>query len=422
LAVVRLNGQDIYLGKHDTPESRGLYDRTIGEWLANGRRLPRAAPGDVPPHTAGPSVVELVVVYWNHVQAYYRRADGSPTSEIPALRAAFRPLRRLYGELPAAEFGPLKLKALRERMIDARWARSTINHHVQRIVRMFKWGVGCEMIPPTVHQALAAVEGLRAGRSAAKEPPPVAPVPEAAIAAVLPLVCPTVAAMIRLQRLTGMRSGEVCIMRRRDLDTSGQVWIYRPPTHKNAHRGHQRIIPIGPHAQRILEPLLTTSLEAFVFSPAAEAAQQQESSRRPRKSRRRGAERQRGPGDRYTVDSYRRAIARACDDAFSLPRALQADLERLEKWKRDAWKLNKRPARLDEMPTEIRAARARIEAFRAPLRWHPHQLRHNAATDLRAQFGIEVARVVLGHRNLSTTEIYAEQNIAKATEAMRLVG
>ncbi len=44
--------------------------------------------------------------------------------------------------------------------------------------------------------------------------------------AVLPYVAPQVAAMIRLQQLTGMRPGEVVLMRPVDIDRNGNVWIY----------------------------------------------------------------------------------------------------------------------------------------------------------------------------------------------------
>ena len=36
LAVVSIGGRDIYLGKHDTAESRQEYDRLIPEWLITG--------------------------------------------------------------------------------------------------------------------------------------------------------------------------------------------------------------------------------------------------------------------------------------------------------------------------------------------------------------------------------------------------
>lgn len=54
--------------------------------------------------------------------------------------------------------------------------------------------------------------------------------------------------------------------------------------------------------------------------------------------------------------------------------------------------------------------------------WSPHQLRHSAATRLVEQFGWDVARIVLGHRTVDATRIYALDNIAKAMEAVGRVG
>jgi hypothetical protein len=36
-------------------------------------------------------------------------------------------------------------------------------------------------------------------------------------------------------------------------------------------------------------------------------------------------------------------------------------------------------------------------------------VRHNAATFLRKEFGLETARIILGHRSAVITEVYAEQ-------------
>ncbi|HBR19719.1 MAG TPA: hypothetical protein DD726_05825 [Phycisphaerales bacterium] len=54
--------------------------------------------------------------------------------------------------------------------------------------------------------------------------------------------------------------------------------------------------------------------------------------------------------------------------------------------------------------------------------WHPHQLRHNAATSLRKEFGLETARIILGHRSAAITEVYAELDQQKAMEAIVRVG
>lgn len=50
--------------------------------------------------------------------------------------------------------------------------------------------------------------------------------------------------------------------------------------------------------------------------------------------------------------------------------------------------------------------------------WHANQLRHNAATVLRKEYGIELARIVLGHSTAFTTEIYAETDRDQAFAAV----
>jgi integrase len=112
------------------------------------------------------------------------------------------------------------------------------------------------------------------------------------------------------------------------------------------------------------------------------------------------------PGDVYTVESYRRAIAYACHRAFPHPH--------LSRLTRKDW---------NNMTVEKRdACRAELREWQAAHRWHPHRLRHSAATRLRREFGLDVARAVLGHSSPVVTEIYAEMNGAKVAEAMERVG
>ena len=54
--------------------------------------------------------------------------------------------------------------------------------------------------------------------------------------------------------------------------------------------------------------------------------------------------------------------------------------------------------------------------------WHPNQLRHTAATKLRHEHGLDVAKAILGHRLVETTQAYAEIDDAKAAEIMARVG
>ena len=93
------------------------------------------------------------------------------------------------------------------------------------------------------------------------------PVSAAIVEATLPFLSQTVADMVRLQRLTGARPGEICAMRPGDIDRSGEVWKYTPAEHKTEHHGHRRLIIIGPKGQAILHPYLLRSKEAYCFSP-----------------------------------------------------------------------------------------------------------------------------------------------------------
>jgi integrase len=171
---------------------------------------------------------------------YYARDDGTQTGELANFADAVRHLKSLYGRTPARDFSPKKLTAVREAMILAGLARTTINPRVRRIVKVFKWAVSEELVPADVHHGLKSVSGLKRGRSQAKETDPVKPAPEADVDAVKPFVPRQVWAMIESQRLTGMRPDEVCQIRTCDIDTSGRVWVYTLETHKGFDRRFPR--------------------------------------------------------------------------------------------------------------------------------------------------------------------------------------
>jgi integrase len=412
-AVVTLDGQDFYLGELDTPESRAEYDRLIAEWLVCGRQLPPR----FSPAAADVTVNETLLAYLEWADGYYVK-NGKPTTEPVNIRLALRHVRELYGHTPARDFGPLALKAVRERFIDSGLCRNEVNKRVRHVLRAFKWAVAEEMVPPSTHHGLKAVAGLRRGRSKARESEPVKPVPEAFVAAVEPFVSRQVWAMAQLQLASAMRPGEVVMMRTCDLDMSGPVWVYTPESHKTEHHGRERKIYLGPRAQAILRPWLRTELGAYLFSPAEAMEEHRAELRRDRKTpvqpsqraRRRKRRPEKSPGERYTADSYWRAIHYSCDRAFPHPEL--AALETIEST-RERW------AAVREWKAKNKA---RLKAWRREHRWHPHQLRHNAATRLRKEFGLDVARAVLGHASAAVTEVYAEMDLEKAAEAMERVG
>jgi integrase len=63
----------------------------------------------------------------------------------------------------------------------------------------------------------------------------------------------------------------------------------------------------------------------------------------------------------------------------------------------------------------------RVREWEKAHAWRPNQLRHTRATEIETQFGREDARCVLGHKNPSTTSIYAE-SVERAARVMAQVG
>ncbi|MGD0462867.1 MAG: site-specific integrase [Tepidisphaeraceae bacterium] len=356
---------------------------------------------------------------------HYRRPDGSPTSELDNFRQALRPVRRLYGTSSSLQFGPKALKAVCEHMIGLGRCRTNINKKISRIKSVFRWAVENELLSAEVDHALLAVRGLQRGRTNARESEPVKPAPEEQILAVKPFVSRQVWALIQLQLLSGARAGELVGLQGIDLKTSGDIWTVEPKDHKTAHLGYAKRIYFGPQAQEILrEFLCNRPLDQHLFSAKGAADEHRAIRSSLRKTplscgNRSGTNVQdspkRTPQSCYTVDSYGRAIERACAKAFPPPEMLarqKVNAFRGQRWESlPEWKSRLGPD-----------GWAKLAAWRAANRWHPHQLRHNAATRIKREFGIEIARVILGHRSASVTEIYAELDDQKAINIMRKIG
>jgi integrase len=431
--------RDVLLGPHGSAASREEYTRVLAEHEARGRRLPDAGPppGDL-------SVNELVLRFWRHAEGHYRHPDGSPTGELDNLRHALRPLRRGWGSSPAAQFGPLALKALRDRLVASGLCRPVVNQRVRAVQRVFRWAVSEELVPPAVAEGLRSVPGLQRGRTAAPEPEPVGPADDRHVGAALPYLLPPVAAMVRLQRLTGMRPGEACGLRADLLDRSAPLWRYRPRRHKAAHKGKARVVVVGPRAQELLAPFLLAAGDGYLFSPRRAVESLRADRRAARKTRVQPSQRDRSkrrpkvaPGDRYTAHSYARAVARACQEAAVadlaarrpdlLPpvREAQAGLRAARSAHRRASGPDRKAALAAFNAAErgLRAAvAAAAEAGDSVRHWHPNQLRHSRGTELRALYGLEGAQVGLGHARADVTQVYAETSLALAERIAREVG
>jgi integrase len=66
--------------------------------------------------------------------------------------------------------------------------------------------------------------------------------------------------------------------------------------------------------------------------------------------------------------------------------------------------------------------KAELRKWQPQYRWSPNQLCHTAATEIRREFGLEAAQVILGHSQANVTQVYAERDMAKGLEVARRIG
>jgi integrase len=373
-AVVTIAGRDHYLGPFNSKTSIYAYDRLVAEWLVSGRSLSFGKP------EADLTVKELILDFWRFLKEEHRHKKHK--GDLKSFGYALKPLRRLYGNDSAREFGPLQLKAVRLQFVELGWSRKYVNTQVKRVCRLFKWATGEGKLPAAIYDALRLVEPLKPGKTSAPECQPVLPIADDIVEKTIAKCNPIIADMIRLQRYCGCRPDEIVNLKRSDIQQTGEVWTVEVQEHKTSYRGKKRWLYFGPKSQAILAKYLNRKPEAFLFSPKeAEELRRAELSKNRKTplscGNRPGSNVKRSPKkvarNAYDVASYRRAIHYACD-------------------------------------------KAAIE------RWSPNRLRHSAATEVRSKFGLDAASALLGHSDLAITTTYAELDAQKAAAVAAAIG
>lgn len=384
--MIYLNRRATYLGTYGSAESYERYWQLVSQHCTTDAKHPPALKNNEPI-----SVAALVERYLAFADDYY----GAENEYLSTIKAAVAPLLQLHASTAVSRFGPKALKLVRAHRINQgrrnqgrrnqgkqsddappTWkpiARVYINKLIRIVVGVFQWGVAEELVPVQVWQALKAVKGLRKGKAVkTRECKRVKPVPSEHVDAVVKVVSPEIAAMIRLQTLTAMRPDEVTVMRPCDLNMSGEVWAYTLGDRSQGGVGHKtdhlegegdKFVCLGRRAQQVIKPFLAGCRPGeFLFSPKRAA--------RRRYPRGNGGIK---PSERYNDDTYCRAVKRGCERAG------------------------------------------------VPI-WTPNRLRHNRATVIREEFGLEAAQAVLDHRSIGTTQIYAEKQDRLKREVARKIG
>lgn len=289
------------------------------------------------------TVRQLYAEFIRWAPTYYRLPSGEPTSEVRSFRCALKDVLARLGSTATDNVRPADLYRIRQSWIDRRWCRKTINDHLGRVIRVFRWGLDEDrgFVSEQTVAVLRLIRPLRPFRSAAKESRVVVGADPVAVESTAAAVDPVVGAMLRLQLYTGMRPGEVRSLRRPMVRTEdGRAVIDFQFEHKTGYRQKRRVVPLGPRAAELLAPWLARceSDGQFVFRPAL--------LRRPKTKL-----------SKFEGWSYARMVRSGCKKA-------------------------------------------------GVVTFSPNQIRHLVAEEVRRSHGLDAAQALLGHSQRATTERY----------------
>lgn len=375
----------VYLGPFDSAEAKARYREVVAEFVA-GIDVDTASAKAPPASPTWPTVAHLVRRFLEHAHDYYRNADGVVSREVVNFTQAARSLLDALRDRTTDGLTCLDLAEVRRVRAATEFAckldekdepiagtgklpcRGYINSTMRRVRAIIRWGTEQGLVPGDVYHALTAFRALGIGRGGVRETEPVEAVTRAQVDAVLPHLPPILATAIELLWWSGMRAGELCDLRMRDVERGPDVWVFRPAKHKGTWKGRERLVRFGPRCIELLRPLLTANPDAYLFTPTKAMRERKAIWRAERKTKvppsqakrdTKNARKPRTYGDQFDVATLRRAVHRACDEA--------------------------------KVP-----------------RWGLHRLRHAAGTRLVLAAGDEAARVQLGHADERMTRRYSK--------------
>ena len=372
-----------YLGVHGTPDAERNYKKFIRDIITHeltGEPLLTKTKNEPVVRLGKILVSELCAAFVKHHMPRLCK------THIVHFNCAIPFVVELYGSMRADDITPKKMRDVREQMVaSGRFSRRTVNDYTTMLIRIFVWGADEEMVDQSVAGALKLIKHLPKGEPGTFDNPKRRNVADEIIRRTLRFLSATVAAMVRLQRLLGLRPGEVYNMRAGDIirDTPDpRLWYYVPGYYEEQqkeqqrvyHTGHRKvqhkrqhdyeavdemkIIPLGLPEQEILAPFLEGKRpEQAVFSPKTESKSDK-------------------AGEFYNKNSYRTAVQRAVN----------------------------------------RANRSLSEGDKPIPMWSPYQLRHQAATALDKIRGSAEASAQLDHASMSTTKIYIHERLETRKE------
>lgn len=274
---------------------------------------------------------------------------------------ALQPLSRLYGSKPIADLGPVWFQAVRRAYVELGWSRQHCNAQADRLKRFLRWLVSNELYDVSKLATIREVPRLKPGE--AMESAAVVPVSWSTVKATLKALPVPVRGIILFMWWTGARPGEACRIAANEIDRSGKLKI---------PGGDVLAIPsVWSYRPTKHKGVSAGRPRIILLGPKAQAV-----------------------------------IGKAFVDFRFDPRTVATNPRASEHYSPHS------------LITAVKRACKKLGL--SP--WHPHMLRHAAASRFRAFGGKEIAATLLGHAGLTVTDRYAIEDWKRAAHAAAKCG
>ncbi|GAB4544980.1 MAG: hypothetical protein Tsb0013_02500 [Phycisphaerales bacterium] len=203
---------------------------------------------DDPPHPM--TLLDLSDIYINHCHTEYIKPSGRQTRHAANVRSALRHLPHVHADPPNLD----ELRHWIKRMIRSGLSRRTINDRVSILKTLYRWSALNQLVSPSAAATVQLITGVRPGRPGDLPPRERHPPPDEHVIATISHLPHPLKRAVLVQRLTGMRSTEMLIMHRDNLNDFGGALVYTPREHKTQHHGHTRNVPIPESIRHLVTP------------------------------------------------------------------------------------------------------------------------------------------------------------------------
>ena len=375
------------------------------------------------PRTAADSLAGVLVAWVKYCrEIYHDPRELNYYCEL--LVRLLRPYQAMAaGQIRSSHIKHIRDELVREAIETDNRSRPYINKIINSLGDLFQWAAEENLVDDSLAATVQKIKPLtRKTAPGLRGKKTVVAAPADPVGKAIDAANPTVAALLAIHRLTGMRPKELATMSWQAIDTDRDVWKYYPANKNDWRDGEHfaRYVFLGSRAQAILHEYQASRPDPggeFIFSPREAWALTEE-----RKNDKRLEGKDLTALDEFNQGEITRAEALLRLGVYHS--TLRSWVQTDPREKNSLYFFHRAPAKYKPYYDRYSLRTAYHNAAKAAgvESFNPRQIRKLKALEIDETEGREAVAAQLGHARVETSAIYTGRNQAKALELARRFG